>query len=146
MPFSYSTNLSHLFIPCGSTDTKLTASVIYRNQSFSLLLHQCLKFIRVNLISRATKPPSCFSRYLSPSNHWHSGYPFGLTLPYLLPLLLRHCSHDFNQNVIDHLANPILSMEVHQCSRNIKHPDNNTMLLEPLQLGFDFRFIPSKPV
>ena len=139
-------HLSHFLIPCRSADTKLTASVIHRNQPFFLLLHQGLKFIRVNLISRATKPPSCFSRYLSPSNYWHSSYSLSLTLPYLLPLLLCHCSHNFNQNVIDHLANPILPMEVHQRGRNIKHPDNNTMLLEPLQLGFYFRFIPSKPV
>ena len=141
-----STNLSHSIIPCGTADTELTASVIDGNQPFSLLLDKSLKHFIIHLTGGTAKPSSGLTRYLPAIHYRHCSYTLSLTLPDLLPLLLRHGSHDFNQDIIDHFPNPFLTMEINQCGGNIKHPDNNTMFFEPLQLSLDLRLIPTKAV
>ena len=146
MRFSYSTYLSHSIIPCGPTYTELSASVIHGNQSFSLLPDKSQKCLIIYLTGRTAKTPSGFTRHLSAIHYRHCSYALSLTLPDLLPLLLRHSSHDFNQDIVDHFPNPLLTTEINQRGRNIKHPDDNTMFFEPLQLSLDLRFVPAKAV
>ena len=146
MPFSHSTYLSHSIIPCGPTYTELTASVIHGNQSFSLLPDKSQKCLIIYLTGRTAKSSTGLTRHLSAIHYRHCSYALSLTLPDLLSLLLRHGSHDFNQDIVDHLTNPFLTMEINQRGGNIKYPDDNTMFFEPLQLSLDLRFVPTKAV
>ena len=146
MSFSYSTYLSYSIIPCGTADTELSASVIHGNQSFSLLPDKSQKYLIIHLTGWTAKSSTSLTRHLPAIHYRHCSYALRLTLPDFLPFLLRHGSHDFNQDIVDHLANPFLTTEVNQRGRNIKHPDDNTMLFEPLQLSLDLSFVSAKAV